>query len=372
MLLNKFFILSLLISLIEFSCTPGEAPENLQVSGVENSEISLNGSWKFSMYSPEEFWKNDVDFSAWESIQVPGECQMQGFAIQHDQPYVYKHDLLIPDDYQEQHISLDFYGVYSYARVWVNGRFVRDHFGGFTKWNCDITNYVTAGEKATLTVEIVDRADDISYASGYAKHQIGGILRDVELTALPKQHFKTIYFETDLDKDYKDAELKVFYELSKPSASKLKVEIYNPENKLIETKEIVNPTQSGGFSIGIDNPLKWDAEHPVLYSVISTIIENDVEILKIPRKIGFREVVVDGNSLLVNGKPVKLRGACRHDIHPLLGRMTTQEYDLKDVLLAKEANMNFIRTSHYPPSEAFLDYCDEYGIYVEDETAVCF
>ena len=82
--------------------------------------------------------------------------------------------------------------------------------------------------------------------------------------------------------------------------------------------------------------------------------------------------MVEENKLLVNGKPVKLRGACRHDIHPTLGRMTTPEYDLKDVLLAKECNMNFIRTSHYPPSEAFLNYCDTYGIYVEDETAVCF
>lgn len=94
--------------------------------------------------------------------------------------------------------------------------------------------------------------------------------------------------------------------------------------------------------------------------------------MKTSKKIGFREVITNGNKLLVNGKPVKLRGACRHDIHPLLGRMTTAEYDKQDVLLAREANMNFIRTSHYPPSEKFLEYCDEYGIYVEDETAVCF
>jgi hypothetical protein len=88
--------------------------------------------------------------------------------------------------------------------------------------------------------------------------------------------------------------------------------------------------------------------------------------------VGFREVEVEGNQLLVNGRPVKLRGANRHDIHPLLGRMTTPELDREDVLLAKEANMNFIRTSHYPPSESFLSYCDEFGIYVEDESAVCF
>ncbi len=122
----------------------------------------------------------------------------------------------------------------------------------------------------------------------------------------------------------------------------------------------------------VENPKKWDAEHPNLYTVVTTLIEGEKEILKTSKKLGFREVVVEGNQLLVNGKPVKLRGACRHDVHPTLGRMTTSDYDKQDVLLAKEANINFIRTSHYPPSEKFLEYCDEYGIYVEDETAVCF
>lgn len=372
MLRNKLFILLLLIGFIEISCTPGDVPENLEVAGVENPEISLNGTWKFNMNPPDKFWKNDVDFSDWSTIQVPGECQMQGFAIKHDQPYVYKYDFLVPDDFQDKHIALNFYGVYSYARVWINGEYIREHFGGFTKWNCDITEHVKPGKTATLTVEIVDRTDDISYGSGYAKHQIGGILRDVVLSAVPKQHIKKLYFETDLDDVYRDTELKVFYEFSKPSASKLKIEIYSPESKLVSIEEFPDLMQTGEIEIAVKNPLKWDAEHPNLYTVITTLFENEKELVKVPKRIGFREVVVDGNRLLVNGMPVKLRGACRHDIHPQLGRMTTSEYDKKDVLLAKEANMNFIRTSHYPPSEAFLDYCDEYGIYVEDETAVCF
>lgn len=372
MLSFRFFIISFLVCPFIFSCTHKDIPEYTEVAGVEIPEITLNGTWKFSMNPPEEFWRNDVDFFDWKNIQVPGECQMQGFAIKHDTPYAYKHNFFIPEDYQGKQILLNFYGVYSYARVWVNGQFVREHYGGFTKWNCDITKHVTPGETAILTVEIIDRIDDISYASGYAKHQIGGILRDVVLTALPKQYFSTLYFETDLDNDYKDAELKAFYKLSQASASKLLIKIYNPENKLIGNKEIQNATQEGEISLLVKNPLKWDAEHPNLYTVVTSIVENDEEIWSNAERIGFREVVVDGNSLLVNGMPVKLRGACRHDIHPLLGRMTTSEYDKKDVLLAKEANMNFIRTSHYPPSEAFLDYCDEYGIYVEDETAVCF
>ena len=89
-------------------------------------------------------------------------------------------------------------------------------------------------------------------------------------------------------------------------------------------------------------------------------------------KVGFREVKIDGNRLLVNGRPVKLRGACRHDIHPTLGRVADRYYDSLDVVLAREANINFIRTSHYPPSEDFVRFCDANGIYVECESAVCF
>ncbi|MDB4583326.1 hypothetical protein N9164_09255 [Draconibacterium sp.] len=369
---TKLYPIIVFLAVSLFSCSKPNEVSKIEVHGIENPEILLNGTWKFSMIPPDKFWENSVDFQDWPDIQVPGECQMQGFAIKHDQPYVYKTEFAIPQDYNEKEIQLNFYGVYSYARVWVNGDFVRKHYGGFTKWSCDITRFVKAGENAILTVEIVDRTDDISYGSGYAKHQIGGILRDVKLAALPKQNFKQLYFETELDENYQNARLKVFYELQQDTPSTLKVELLDVENKAIAINEQNTNTRSGQISIPVENPLKWDAEHPNLYTVVTTLFESGKETLKTAEKIGFREVVVDGNKLLVNGNPVKLRGACRHDIHPELGRMTTPEYDLKDVLLAKECNMNFIRTSHYPPSEAFLSYCDKYGIYVEDETAICF
>jgi beta-galactosidase len=369
---SKLITTILFLTVIMFSCNQPSDINKIEVAGIKKPVVSLNGTWKFSMTPPEKFWENGVDFHNWPDIQVPGECQMQGFAIKHDLPYVYKQKFLVPEDFSEKQILLNFYGVYSYARVWVNGTFVREHFGGFTKWNCDISNLVKAGEEAILTIEIVDRTDDISYASGYAKHQIGGILRDVELVALPLQNFKNLYFETDLDENYKNADLKVFYELTQNLPAKIKVEISNDKNEIVESIENEVSLSVGKLTVPMKNPKKWDAEHPYLYTVVTTLFENEKEILKTSQKIGFREVVVEGNKLLVNGKPVKLRGACRHDIHPTLGRMTTADYDKQDVLLAKEANMNFIRTSHYPPSEKFLEYCDEYGIYVEDETAVCF
>ncbi len=177
-------------ALVLMGCKTNVPVQNIQVNGVQVPVILLNGNWKFHMNPPAEFWENEVDFQSWSDIRVPGECQMQGFAIKHDQPYVYKKEFwcrLITWKRDQP----DFYGVYSYARVWVNGKFVREHYGGFTRWECDISAICDPGGKGILTVEMTDRADDISYGSGYAKHQIGGILKDVELVALPVQHFTT-------------------------------------------------------------------------------------------------------------------------------------------------------------------------------------
>lgn len=369
-LLSPLVAIALLIPML--SCSHPPAVQSLKVHGVKDPVILLNGDWKFSMEPPEAFWEKDIDFTQWPDIKVPGECQMQGFAIRHDRPYVYKKRFSIPADFAGKRVFLVFHGVYSYARVWVNGEFIREHYGGFTRWDCDITNHVTPGSTSTLTVEIVDRTDDISYASGYAKHQIGGILRDVEMVALPPLYFTEFYFETALDEACRDAELKICYELSSSSPAGVSVELFDDGQRSIAKSVRKNVPQRGQISLVLEDPLKWDAEHPHLYTLVTSLIDRDESLLSRRDKVGFREVKVDGNKLLVNGRPVKLRGADRHDIHPLLGRMTTPELDRQDVLLAKEANMNFIRTSHYPPSEYFLRYCDEYGLYVEDETAVCF
>ena len=183
---TNFFILLAIIALLAGSCTSSHENKDNFVAGVEQPEISLNGTWKFHMDPPKAFLGNDTEFQSWSDIQVPGECQMQGFPIKHDLAYAYKTSFEIPGDYAGKQIQLNFYGVYSYARVWVNGQFIREHYGGFTKWSCNITDVVKPGETAILTLELTDRSDEISYGSGYAKHQIGGILRGVNLLAMPK------------------------------------------------------------------------------------------------------------------------------------------------------------------------------------------
>ena len=346
-----------------------------QVKGVMQCRLDLSGTWQFTTTPGNEFW-NDTSSACWKSIHVPGEPMMQGFVIRHDVENAYRKVIQIPRGFRNKRIILRFNGVYSQARVWIDGHFVREHQGGFTSWDCDITSLVVAGHPATLTVGVTDRLDEISFASGYAKHPIGGILRGVELLALPNDHVQTLSTTVHFDSMYQNAILSIQSSLNRPGKASLEFSLIDPSGREVARRTPVirfSETQStASLDIPVSSPLRWDAEHPRLYTLTSRLIQNGVTTEVMTLKIGFREVKVSGNKLYVNGMPVKLRGACRHDIHPLRGRSTTPEQDKLDVQLAKEANFNFIRTSHYPPSREFLEYCDEYGLYVEEETAICF
>ena len=345
---------------------PDEAsyPVLQELAGVETPAVLLSGTWQFR-YSPD---------SKWDKIQVPGEPAMQGYAIEHDKPFTYRKSFTVPADYAGKHTILRFDGVYSYARLFVNDTFVREHHGGFTRWETDVTPFVRPGKKNEIRLEVTDRLDDISYASGYAHHPIGGILRDVTLFALPETCLYDFYAETHLDAAYEDAVLKIGYSSPVAGGAEVAYTLTEPSGRRYPLAQSRFPLEEGGNmnELPVKNPLKWDAEHPNLYTLTVTLSKDGKEIGRFDRRIGFRDVKIEKDRMLVNGMPVKLRGACRHDIHPTLGRTTTAELDSLDVILFKRSNMNFVRTSHYPPTERFLEYCDRYGIYVESETAVCF
>ena len=345
---------------------PDEAsyPVLQELAGVETPAVLLSGTWQFR-YSPD---------SKWDKIQVPGEPAMQGYAIEHDKPFTYRKSFTVPVDYAGKHTILRFDGVYSHARLFVNGTFVREHHGGFTRWETDVTPFVRPGKKNEIRLEVTDRLDDISYASGYAHHPIGGILRDVTLFALPETCLYDFYAETHLDAAYEDAVLKIGYSSPVAGGAEVAYTLTEPSGRHYLLAQSRFPLEEGGNmnELPVKNPLKWDAEHPNLSPLPVTLSKDGKEIGRFDRRIGFRDVKIEKDRMLVNGMPVKLRGACRHDIHPTLGRTTTAELDSLDVILFKRSNMNFVRTSHYPPTERFLEYCDRYGIYVESETAVCF
>lgn len=339
-------------------------PVMQEITAVKQPSMLLSGAWQFR-YSPE---------SKWTTIQVPGEVAMQGYAIEHDKPFMYRKSFTVPADYAGKRVVLRFDGVYSHARLSVNGTFVREHHGGFTRWETDVTPYIRTGKKNEIQLEVTDRIDDISYGSGYAHHPIGGILRDVTLFALPEACPFDFYAETHLDTTYQDAVLKLSYTTAGGKGSEIEYMLTAPDGRKVELQQSIFPLKENENvnELPVRKPLKWDAEHPNLYTLTATLRGADGTVGSFSRQIGFRDVKVDGNRMLVNGSPVKLRGACRHDIHPTLGRTTTAELDSLDALLFKKSNMNFVRTSHYPPSEKFLEFCDRFGIYVESETAVCF
>ena len=360
------FLLSGTKAFAQVERLPDEAsyPVLQELAGVETPAVLLSGTWQFR-YSPD---------SKWDKIQVPGEPAMQGYAIEHDKPFTYRKSFTVPADYAGKHTILRFDGVYSYARLFVNDTFVREHHGGFTRWDTDITPFVRPGKKNEIRLEVTDRLDDISYASGYAHHPIGGILRDVTLFALPETCLYDFYAETHLDAAYEDAVLKIGYSSPVAGGAEVAYTLTDPSGRRYPLAQSRFPLEEGGNmnELPVKNPLKWDAEHPNLYTLTITLSKDGKEIGRFDRRIGFRDVKIEKDRMLVNGMPVKLRGACRHDIHPTLGRTTTAELDSLDVILFKRSNMNFVRTSHYPPTERFLEYCDRYGIYVESETAVCF
>jgi len=352
-----------------------------EVAGVSRPQVDLAGTWKVNASPPADFWMNSVDPAGWSDILVPGELAAQGIQFARDNEFAYKRPVEIPADAKGNRVLLRFDGVYSYARVWVNGKFVRDHHGGFTSWDCDITECVTPGQTAWVAVGVTDRSDDISYASNYAKHCIGGILRGVKLVILPPDYLTRLHVETGFDSSYKDGRLHVLAEVSVHTgrAGELKLHLTDAQGIVIPLSTAgaaapaLSPDKPGmDLHFQVPSPWKWDAEHPNLYTLGAELMVGGSTVEKLERKIGFRKVERRKNRLYVNGDAIKLRGVCRHDAHPLLGRAATPEQDEKDAVLLRDANVNFVRTSHYPPTEAFLEACDRYGIYVEEESAVCF
>lgn len=350
-------------------------PKSTRVEGIASPVKSLDGEWEINL-TPSATSISDKTASAnWNKIMVPGEAMMQGFKIKHDTAFVYRKKINITENTKGKRHAVRFNGVFNHAKVYFNGNLVREHFGGFTAWDADITKFIKPGQHNWLHVEVTDRADDISYASGYAHHNIGGITRKVDYVILPESPVQYLYAKSWLTNNYTDGTLSIQMELPQSKNLTAHYELIDPSGKKVwskprSLKAIGNIWKD---SIGVPKVSSWTAESPFLYKMILSVIKNGKIQQTIEQLVGFRSIEINkDNEMLVNGKTVKLRGACRHDMHPTLGRSTNRAQDSIDAVLTKESNMNFIRTSHYPPTEDFLEFCDRYGIYVQEETAVCF
>lgn len=363
------------LTLLRAGASENEIMQNVRVNidGVVKANVSLNGTWKFTLTPADEFWKNDVDPSGWDDMPVPGDVFAQGFNIVYDSPFAYKRQIQIPADFRGQRIFLHFGAVHNLAKVWVNGQFVATHQGGFTPWQCDITDHVQPGISAWVAIGVTDLRREISF-NGKAGRPIGGLTRSVELRARPETFFDLPIVSTPFDNEFRNATLEVVGRVTRPSKqATVWFRLFDPSGNDVALKsdQVRLDQEIVTFQAPVMNPIKWDAEHPNLYRLQITVKAPGQSPASYSRRIGFRDIRFDNQkNLLINGKIVKLRGANRHLCNPTGGKTPTAEYERLDVELAKETNLNFFRTSHYPPGERLLDCCDELGIYVTVESAV--
>jgi hypothetical protein len=341
-------------------------------AGVANPVILINGTWKMHPNPPQGFWRNEISPASWSDVPVPGYTETQGYDLPVDHEYAYRTRLSVPADYAGQRILLRFDGVTGYARVWLDGEALRDHYGGFTSWDVEITGRVNPGGEAWLTVGVTDKPQEISCFN------LGGIIRNVALVAVPLDHLTRLHVGTDLDDACRDATLRVTAAMAfaSQSAAEVRLTLSDPQGQAVAIEPgaigLSSAQPEATVAIPLASPQKWDAEHPRLYTLRAAVVVDGQEIESLSKQVGFRRIEVRGNKLLISGQEAKLRGACRHDIHPQTGRAITPQLVEQDVQLFRAANINFVRTSHYPPREDFLEACDRAGIFVEDEIAVAF
>ncbi|TLS51003.1 DUF4981 domain-containing protein [Paenibacillus antri] len=369
--------------------------------------LSLNGLWKFRYAErPEErereFYREDYDCSAWDDIPVPSHWQLHGYdAPQYtnikypwegketlDPPFApsefnpvgsYVRSFTVPDAWAGKPVHISFQGVESAFYVWVNGRLVGYSEDTFTPAEFDLTPYLVAGENK-LAVEVY-RWCDASWLEDQDFWRLSGIFREVYLYATPALHVYDFFAAATLDANYEHGSLQVKALVTRtggaPEAATLEAALYDKDGRVVPGSEaLLDVAFDAGaaerelsFARAIDRPLQWSAEHPHLYTLALALRDADGALLEtVSCRVGFRTFEIDGGLMKINGQRIVFKGVNRHEFHCDRGRAVTYEDMLADIKLMKAYNMNAVRTSHYPNHPLWYDLCDEYGLYVIDET----
>ena len=367
--------------------------------------VSLDGQWHFRWSpNPEErpkgFEAADYDVSQWDKIAVPGNWQTQGYGtpiyininypfVRH-RPYVtqepprdwtayarrnpvgsYVTFFNATDEMLSQNVILHFGGVKSAMYVWVNGKKVGYSQNSMSPAEFDITKYLHKGENR-LAVEVY-RWSDGSYLEDQDMWRLSGIFRSVQLWVRPLVHIADYRVKAEPNADYSKASVTAYMKIcnmggktSKDMGIRLNIDGKNIEGRV---KDIaIGDTISASLEYTIDNPRLWSAAKPNLYPFSIELIDNKGNVSEhFDYHLGVKRVECVGEVFKLNGKNVKLRGVNRHDHHPRTGRYVDDATYEKDIALMKQANINFLRTSHYPDREYLYELCDRYGMYVMDE-----
>ncbi|HLU22587.1 MAG TPA: glycoside hydrolase family 2 TIM barrel-domain containing protein [Bacillaceae bacterium] len=366
---------------------------------------SLNGMWKFSFSeNPEKrnlsFYEADFDSANWDEIKVPAHWQLQGYDYPQYTNVRYPWDgnedvqapfapteynpvgqyittFSVPNDWDGLPVYICFQGVESAFYVWVNGELVGYSEDTFTPAEFDLTPYLQAGENK-LAVEVY-RWCDASWLEDQDFWRMSGIFRDVYLYATPKLHIQDFFVRTILDKDYRDAELEIDakinnYYIEENQEVTLEAVLIDAKGNKVETInqriDVSNEEVTEiSTSVFVKNPLKWSAETPNLYTLVLSLYDASGEIIEYEScKVGFRQFELKDGLMKINGKRIVFKGVNRHEFAADRGRAVTYEDMVHDVKLMKQHNINAVRTSHYPNNPLFYELCDEYGLYVIDET----
>jgi len=351
---------------------------------TDTQVTKLDGNqWRFALNPPDGFWKPEFDAGTWSAINVPAHWEMEGFHSS-DNVGGYRRVFAAPDG--DGRLKIRFDGVYSGAEVWVNGQRLACHEGGATPFEIDVSDVVHEGENllALKVKQHTVTSDQLDKMSEYADFDLAGIIRTVSLFRLPRAHIAALRIATIFDENYRNATLSgklgIVNESDAPlSDATLSFTLIGSDGTLVAEGLKALPSELAPWKrieldvdLPVKSPRKWDAEHPNLYRLRTALKSGNRVIQTLTQKIGFRQTEVRGTALLINGKPVKIKGACHHDQHPLMGRAVTPDLERLDLALMKEANLNALRTSHYPPLPDLIASADELGVYVEDEGPFCW
>ena len=350
--------------------------------------ISLSGQWKFTTYVSKniQYKQPETDTSP---IEVPGEWVMQGFTVQENEIAAYYKTFFVPGSWLDnQRVKLRCNGIYSECSIYINGQNAGSHIGGFTAFELDITDLVKPEKENEISIGVRGKSivDSLASGSKYAVHDLGGITRDIYLYTLPQLNIAKLDVSTTFDASYRNAILKSEIEIANEGqehirGGKLQLNLLDSSGKQIIEKEIPWDVQEIApgtmYQMCVETPVtkphKWDSEHPYLYTLECHLIDHNGKVCEsVKRKVGFRQIEVKGNKVYVNNHPIKLRGVCRHEVMPLRGRSVNNGQWVKDVDIFRRGNVNYIRTSHYPPDEALLHACDSLGMFVELEAPFCW
>lgn len=376
--------------------------EALENDSWKNSKMytSLNGPWQFYFADsvsarPKEFYKNDFSLEGWDTIEVPSNWEMKGFgvpiyvnriyAFPTNPPFIphninnvgsYKRDFEVSEDWNGKDVYLHFAGVSGAMYVWVNGQKVGYNEGSKTAVEFNITDFVKVG-KNKVSVQVL-RWSDASYMEDQDFWRLSGIERDAYVYALNKVTVRDFRVLSDLQNNYNDGMFNIDLKVDNNTNAEVENSI---EIKLLDGANVVyNKSKTLALKVGrnkvefgelIKDIKTWNAEKPNLYKLLIHLKDKTNKTLEATAiKVGFRNIKIENNQFLVNGKPVLLKGANLHDHSDTEGHTVTEALTLKDLEVMKQNNLNAIRCSHYPKDPHFYRLCDNYGFYVVDEANI--